>query len=195
MSSITGKLLGTFNFTFVLRSHGNKYLPAQGCLQNTPDVKNGYCQIPRQYHTSTFCKQRIEESEGGQSTVLDQSANFLFSDRKTSGRKIRPWSFGFMFDVDGVLVRGRRAIPSAAVTIKKVLQLKIPTIFLTNGGCETEEHKARVLSTQLRQKVIMQTISNFRKLLKALHRANREWGGWHSLVTNSINSFIVKFKL
>ena len=155
MRGITRKLLDVSNLTFVHRSHRNKCLPVQGCLQNTHDVKNGCCEMPHQYHTSNFCKQLIEGDDGGKSKVLDQSANFLFSNAKSSGTKSRPWSFGFMFDVDGVLVRGRRTIPLAAVTIKKVLELKIPTIFLTNGGCETEEHKARVLSTQLSHKVIM----------------------------------------
>ncbi|KAI5860808.1 HAD-superfamily hydrolase [Durotheca rogersii] len=63
-------------------------------------------------------------------------------------------SFAFAFDIDGVLVRGGRPIPEA-VQAMKVLNgenkygLKIPYIFLTNGGGKTEAERCGDLSRQL----------------------------------------------
>lgn len=63
-------------------------------------------------------------------------------------------SFAFAFDIDGVLVRGGRAIPEA-IQAMKVLNgenewgMKIPYIFLTNGGGKTEAERCGDLSAQL----------------------------------------------
>ena len=153
MFSATKKRLGTFTLAFLDKSVGNKCLPAPSCEQNTPIVQNGYYLITRPFQSFPVFKQITKENENKRRPVLDQTATYLFANGDALGRKRQPWTFGFMFDIDGVLVRGRRVIPSAAVAIKKVLQLQIPTIFLTNGGCETEEHKAKVLSAQLHHKV------------------------------------------
>ncbi|KAI5462725.1 HAD-like domain-containing protein [Mariannaea sp. PMI_226] len=62
--------------------------------------------------------------------------------------------FVFAFDIDGVLVRGGRAIPEA-IKAMRVLNgenefgIKVPHIFLTNGGGKTEEERCRDLSQQL----------------------------------------------
>ncbi|KAI0842341.1 HAD-superfamily hydrolase [Hypoxylon sp. FL0890] len=63
-------------------------------------------------------------------------------------------SFAFAFDIDGVLVRGGRPIPEA-IQAMKVLNgenkygIKVPYIFLTNGGGKTEEERCGDLSRQL----------------------------------------------
>ncbi|KAI8623100.1 HAD-superfamily hydrolase [Xylariaceae sp. FL1651] len=63
-------------------------------------------------------------------------------------------SFAFAFDIDGVLVRGGRAIPEA-IQAMKVLNgdneygVKIPYIFLTNGGGKSEAERCGDLSRQL----------------------------------------------
>ncbi|KAI1271221.1 HAD-like domain-containing protein [Xylaria sp. FL0933] len=63
-------------------------------------------------------------------------------------------SFAFAFDIDGVLVRGGRAIPEA-IEAMKVLNgknkygIKIPYIFLTNGGGKSEAERCGDLSRQL----------------------------------------------
>ncbi|KAK2746459.1 hypothetical protein FQN57_003085 [Myotisia sp. PD_48] len=62
--------------------------------------------------------------------------------------------YAFAFDIDGVLVRGGKAIP-AAVEALKVLNgeneygVKVPYIFVTNGGGKTEEERCLDLSRQL----------------------------------------------
>ena len=58
-----------------------------------------------------------------------------------------------MFDIDGVLVRGRRVISCAREAIRKLESYHIPFVYLTNGGCETEEHKASTLKHQLHVEV------------------------------------------
>ncbi|KAI1655440.1 HAD-superfamily hydrolase [Daldinia decipiens] len=63
-------------------------------------------------------------------------------------------SFAFAFDIDGVLVRGGRPIPEA-VQAMKVLNgdnkygIKVPYIFLTNGGGKSEAERCGDLSSQL----------------------------------------------
>ncbi|KAG5913244.1 hypothetical protein E4U53_004938 [Claviceps sorghi] len=67
-------------------------------------------------------------------------------------------SFVFAFDIDGVLVRGGKAIPEA-IQAMRVLNgeneygIHVPHIFLTNGGGKTEEERCRDLSRQLLQDI------------------------------------------
>ncbi|KAI0999648.1 hypothetical protein K3495_g8549 [Podosphaera aphanis] len=63
-------------------------------------------------------------------------------------------TFAFAFDIDGVLIRGGRPIPEA-IEAMKVLNgdneygIKVPYIFLTNGGGKTESERCIDLSRQL----------------------------------------------
>ncbi|KAJ6443416.1 phosphatidyl synthase [Purpureocillium lavendulum] len=67
-------------------------------------------------------------------------------------------SFVFAFDIDGVLVRGGKAIPEA-IQAMRVLNgenefgIHVPHIFLTNGGGKTEEERCGDLSRQLLQDI------------------------------------------
>ena len=56
---------------------------------------------------------------------------------------------GVVFDIDGVLVRGREIIKNANEALNKLNELDVPYAYLTNGGCETEEHKAHTLQQKL----------------------------------------------
>ncbi|KAG4412329.1 hypothetical protein IFR04_014548 [Cadophora malorum] len=63
-------------------------------------------------------------------------------------------SFAFAFDIDGVLIRGGRPIPEAIEAMKMLngeneYGIKIPYIFLTNGGGKTEAERCIDLSRQL----------------------------------------------
>ncbi|KAL2359291.1 hypothetical protein RJZ56_007866 [Blastomyces dermatitidis] len=66
--------------------------------------------------------------------------------------------YAFAFDIDGVLIRGGKAIP-AAIEAMKVLngenefKEKVPYIFVTNGGGKTEEERCIDLSRQLELEV------------------------------------------
>ena len=62
---------------------------------------------------------------------------------------------GIVFDIDGVLLRGRNVIPTAQKAIHKLKDSNIPFIYLTNGGCETEEQKAEKLKERLGVEVLL----------------------------------------
>ncbi|RMZ79564.1 hypothetical protein DV737_g3410, partial [Chaetothyriales sp. CBS 132003] len=67
-------------------------------------------------------------------------------------------TYAFAFDIDGVLIKGGDVIPEA-IEAMKVLNgdndygVKVPYIFVTNGGGKTEEERCTQLSKQLQLKV------------------------------------------
>ncbi|CAK4031232.1 CDP-alcohol phosphatidyltransferase class-I family [Lecanosticta acicola] len=66
--------------------------------------------------------------------------------------------FAYAFDIDGVLIRGGEPLP-AAVKAMQVLNgknqwgIKVPYIFVTNGGGKTEQERCLQLSKQLELEV------------------------------------------
>lgn len=64
-------------------------------------------------------------------------------------------SFGVLLDIDGVLVRGRKPIPGAREALEMLRQSEVPTVFLTNGGCESEQEAAEHLSDKIGFEVIL----------------------------------------
>ena len=66
--------------------------------------------------------------------------------------------FGFMFDIDGVLVRGKEVIPAAIESFKKLVdqngKFRIPVIFVTNAGNNLRCQKADKLTNLLGVKVV-----------------------------------------
>ncbi|KAM7187706.1 HAD-like domain containing protein [Rhypophila sp. PSN 637] len=79
---------------------------------------------------------------------LDLSLPSLDSDATPLGR---PWSFGFVFDIDGVLLRGPDHIDGALApeTLEWLAGKKIPFVMLTNGGGKTEQARVEVLNSKL----------------------------------------------
>ncbi|XP_069820985.1 haloacid dehalogenase-like hydrolase domain-containing 5 [Dendropsophus ebraccatus] len=61
--------------------------------------------------------------------------------------------FGLLFDIDGVLVRGRNPIPGAAEAFRKLLdssgKLAVPVVFVTNAGNCRRQERATELSRVL----------------------------------------------
>ncbi|NXA90137.1 HDHD5 hydrolase, partial [Melanocharis versteri] len=59
-------------------------------------------------------------------------------------------SFGFLFDIDGVLVRGKTPIPAARKAFQKLVnsqgQFLVPVVFVTNAGNCLRQKKADQLS-------------------------------------------------
>ncbi|NXK20498.1 HDHD5 hydrolase, partial [Arenaria interpres] len=59
-------------------------------------------------------------------------------------------SFGFLFDIDGVLVRGKTPIPAAKAAFRKLVnsqgQFLVPVVFVTNAGDCLRQKKADQLS-------------------------------------------------
>ncbi|KAK4636015.1 hypothetical protein CLAFUW4_00318 [Fulvia fulva] len=66
--------------------------------------------------------------------------------------------FAFAFDIDGVLIRGGRPIPEAVEAMqvlngKNEFGIKVPYIFVTNGGGKTEQERCIQLSKQMELEV------------------------------------------
>ncbi|KAF1808315.1 phosphatidyl synthase [Eremomyces bilateralis CBS 781.70] len=66
--------------------------------------------------------------------------------------------FALAFDIDGVLIRGGTVIPEAIEAMKTLngqneYGIKVPYIFVTNGGGKTEQERCVQLSKQLQQEV------------------------------------------
>ncbi|KAL2834980.1 HAD-like domain-containing protein [Aspergillus cavernicola] len=66
--------------------------------------------------------------------------------------------FALAFDIDGVLLRGGKPIPAAVEALKYInganpYGVKVPYIFVTNGGGKTEEERCLDLSRQLELEV------------------------------------------
>lgn len=67
-------------------------------------------------------------------------------------------SYAFAFDIDGVIVRGPETIPEAREALKMLngenkYNIKVPYIFVTNGGGRSEAARCKDLSTRLGMEV------------------------------------------
>lgn len=70
--------------------------------------------------------------------------------RSLSGTSVLASSpIAFVFDIDGVLVRGSKAIPEAHEALTLLDQAKVPFILLTNGGGVSEKARVEFLSERL----------------------------------------------
>lgn len=65
--------------------------------------------------------------------------------------------FGLLFDIDGVLVRGRTPIPAAKQCFRDLVdgdgKYKVPVVFVTNAGNSLRQTKAEQLSHLLEVEV------------------------------------------
>ena len=63
-----------------------------------------------------------------------------------------------MFDIDGVLVRGKEVLPAAVQTFQKLVdsngRFRVPVIFVTNAGNSLRCQKAQKLTELLGVKVM-----------------------------------------
>lgn len=61
--------------------------------------------------------------------------------------------FGFLFDIDGVIVRGKRLLPSAKEAFRLLTdeygKFRVPALFVTNAGNMLRQEKAKQLSNWL----------------------------------------------
>lgn len=86
-------------------------------------------------------------------------------ERANSIRRISqgPGSFGLLFDIDGVLVRGKTLIPAAKQCFKNLVDrdgnYRVPVVFVTNAGnCmrqEKAEHLSRLLEVEVSPEQVM----------------------------------------
>lgn len=65
--------------------------------------------------------------------------------------------FGFLFDIDGVIVRGKKLLPSAKQAFDLLTdghgKFRVPVVFVTNAGNALRSKKAQQLSEMLQVKV------------------------------------------
>ncbi|XP_007896837.1 haloacid dehalogenase-like hydrolase domain-containing 5 [Callorhinchus milii] len=70
--------------------------------------------------------------------------------RPASARHKSQATFGLLFDIDGVLVRGRTPIPAAKEAFRKLVdnngEFQVPVVFVTNAGNCLRQAKAQQLS-------------------------------------------------
>ncbi|XP_046682226.1 haloacid dehalogenase-like hydrolase domain-containing 5 [Homalodisca vitripennis] len=87
---------------------------------------------------------------------LTLTSTISFFRNNSSNQNNEP-SFGLLFDIDGVIVRGKKVIPNVPETFKKLVnsegKFRIPTVFLTNAGNGLTRDKAQQLSEWLNIKV------------------------------------------
>ena len=68
-------------------------------------------------------------------------------------RALSSSGLGFVFDIDGVLLRGKTPLPHARASLERLNAAHVPWILLTNGGGETEAAKASALTKLLGVKI------------------------------------------
>ncbi|ODV95848.1 hypothetical protein PACTADRAFT_2155 [Pachysolen tannophilus NRRL Y-2460] len=102
--------------------------------------------------------------------------NFSFCTRKlySTTEKLRPDELAFVFDIDGVIMRGSKPIIAATKTLNTLKSLKIPFILLTNGGGKLEKSRTKFLSEKLRVDLsplqIVQSHTPFKCLINKFSR-------------------------
>eukprot|EP01084_Bolivina_argentea_P091411 164567_1 len=101
----------------------------------------------RWYGTSS-CVNLVERGGAGTGVGLGAESGENFDSGVKNITNINS-SWGFCFDIDGVLLRGKHLIPGVKKTLIRLQNLGVPFVFLTNGGGCTEEAKASDLTSKL----------------------------------------------
>ncbi|XP_053320782.1 haloacid dehalogenase-like hydrolase domain-containing 5 [Spea bombifrons] len=85
-----------------------------------------------------------------------------------------PPRFGLLFDIDGVLVRGRNPIPGAADAFSRLLgrdgKLAVPVVFVTNAGNCIRQARATELSSVLGVEICADQIILSHSPLRMFHQ-------------------------
>jgi len=95
---------------------------------------------------------------------------------RTINTGVSPPSFGFMFDIDGVLVRGKEVIPAAVEAFKKLVnsngEFHVPVIFVTNAGnslrCQKAQKLTEILGVKISKEQVVMAHSPL-KMFKQFH--------------------------
>lgn len=111
------------------------------------------------------CTNKSSPEGGASMRIKDMKATKALQGRKVPSRAAstrqnsldslgEPPKFGFAFDIDGVLLRGGDVIPQALEAMQilngeNAFGIKVPYIFLTNGGGKHEKDRCQELSEKL----------------------------------------------
>ncbi|EEQ85811.1 HAD-superfamily subfamily IIA hydrolase [Blastomyces dermatitidis ER-3] len=85
-------------------------------------------------------------------------------------------NFGFVFDIDGVLLRSSRPLPGAAESLQLLKKEKIPFVLLTNGGGMHETKRIAQLSERLHVALDADTIIQSHTPFADLVKGNKVQG-------------------
>ncbi|CAI5759745.1 unnamed protein product [Candida verbasci] len=85
---------------------------------------------------------------------LSRNSSIIKRKKKSVIDHERVASYAFCFDIDGVILRGPNTIPQAVEAIKLLngenkYHIKVPSIYVTNGGGKPEQQRAEDLSKRL----------------------------------------------
>ncbi|OOF99924.1 hypothetical protein ASPCADRAFT_161249 [Aspergillus carbonarius ITEM 5010] len=117
---------------------------------------------PKHLMASTLSHETAIEMDMAKQHLDDDISSTEGSPRAASPIAEKPITtvddFALAFDIDGVLIRGGEAIPEAGAALKYIngenpYGVKVPYIFVTNGGGKTEEERCLDLSRQLELEV------------------------------------------
>ncbi|KAG7998679.1 hypothetical protein I3843_01G269800 [Carya illinoinensis] len=114
---------------------------------------------------------RVSQSRNRAPLLLQPQASRLYSQLQSKHERS---TFGIAFDIDGVVLRGRVPIGGSPQALRRLYgesgALKVPFIFLTNGGGIPESRRAIELSDLLGVYIlpsqVVQGHSSFKTLLK-----------------------------
>lgn len=89
--------------------------------------------------------------------MVSLTSKVNFFNRQFCSQINKPPTFGLIFDIDGVVARGRRVIPGVPEVFNKFITKRdkffIPTVFLTNSSNGLAQDKAQDLSEWLKVKI------------------------------------------
>lgn len=107
--------------------------------------------------------------------LLKNNKSFQGTIRCYSTSKENTASFGLIFDIDGVLVRGKQVLPGVSDTFKNKLtnqegKFIVPTVFVTNAGNSLASDKALQLSEWLGVEVREDQVVMSHTPIKMLHK-------------------------
>ncbi|XP_059917191.1 haloacid dehalogenase-like hydrolase domain-containing 5 [Gadus macrocephalus] len=101
--------------------------------------------------------QRIQSFKLGWQLLNSEAKHISISPSSLRKYSHGPGSFGLLFDIDGVLVRGRTPIPGAKQCFRNLVdrkgRYKVPVVFVTNAGNCMRQTKAEQLSHLLEVEV------------------------------------------
>ena len=110
-----------------------------------------------------------------------------------------------MFDIDGVLVRGKKLLPNTKKCFKLITdtngKFKVPTIFVTNAGNELRSSKAAKLSNLLGVNIdpdqVVMSHSPLR-MMKQFHNGNKNFAYFRNFglpfhIYNTVNPIKSKY--
>ncbi|KAL4818018.1 HAD-like domain-containing protein [Aspergillus spinulosporus] len=105
-----------------------------------------------------MAKQRMESDTSSTASVESPLAASPATSPLIPASTTTADEFALAFDIDGVLIRGGKPIPAAIEAMKYIngdnpYGVKVPYIFVTNGGGKTEEERCLDLSRQLELEV------------------------------------------